>query len=193
MASLGIISASDFTGEFAIVVNGHDQKLESYIEEKEKGFLYDLLGVELADLLIADLVGGVPQTQIYIDIFNEFAQDKPNSSGITIYFPWGYDYFANYLNFCKRDNYYHSKGIKYYLKVLIWFNYVRDYIGVAGVNSNGQRRSTNSIDVRYSSPFTANKFNDAIDTARSIQWYIKENDTDYPEFNGSYMEYTFAL
>jgi len=185
----GILTTSDFTGEFAITSDQFTQaKLQAYIDMNDERLLYDLLGVELADLLIADLVGGVPQTPIYQAFFNPFAEDNPKGNCL-IFFPWGRSYYFEDWHCCNHNTYYHSKGIKYYLKTAIWFLYTRDYIGEPAVQGNVKRDSTNSTMVNYNSRFVATKYNDGVSTARAIQWYIKENESDYSEFNGSFIDF----
>jgi hypothetical protein len=66
------LTYSDFQiGRLIIATNKHTQQdLQYYIDKYEKEYLIDLLGIDLYYLFIADLVNGVPQTQIYIDIYN---------------------------------------------------------------------------------------------------------------------------
>lgn len=182
------ITPSDFTGEFAIAGDQFtDTVLQSYIDEMEVTLCYDLLGVELADLLIADLSGGLPQTPIYQAIFDPFAEDV--STAVYTFFWWSGGYSVEFFDYCcfgRRDkNYYESKGLLYYLKVMIWFNFTRDYVGIPAIQGNVRRESTNSENVSYNSVWVAKKHQKGVTTARAIQWYCVENESDYPTFKGS--------
>lgn len=187
MSIFGITSA-DFVGEFKIASDSYTSgTLQQYIDDNELELLYDLLGVELTNLLIADLSSGVPQSPIYQAIFNAFAEDNPQSS---YYFYWWrggvwFD-FHEYCHFGDHSkNYYQSKGIIYYIKTMVWFRFVRDYVGVPGVKGNSRSKTTNSQGVSYTSHFICAKHQKGVTTARAIQWYCMENRDDYPDFKGS--------
>lgn len=187
MSIFGITSA-DFVGEFKISSDSYTSgTLQQYIDDNELELLYDLLGVELTDLLIADLSGGVPQSPIYQAIFNAFAEDVKNT--MCNFFWWNGRTSFEFWDYCccgDRDKrYYQSKGIIYYIKTMVWFRYVRDYVGVPGVKGNSRSKTTNSQGVSYTSHFICAKHQKGVSTARAIQWYCMENKDDYPDFKGS--------
>ena len=77
------LTPSDFTG-FYQISNGataQNDNIEAYIASTEPKFLRDLLGNTLYELFVADLVANVPQTQRFIDIFDEFYIDNPIGCG----------------------------------------------------------------------------------------------------------------
>ena len=78
---MAILQPSDFTENpiynIALTLQA-DCELETMIEDVEKNTLQELLGCELYTLFNADLTAStpqVPQTQIYIDIFEPFCFD----------------------------------------------------------------------------------------------------------------------
>ena len=64
-----IIQLSDFVGEYELPESKYFDR-QPYLDKYEKEYLVNALGADLYKLFIADLVGGVPQTQIYLDIDN---------------------------------------------------------------------------------------------------------------------------
>ena len=71
-----ILALTDFeSGEYTIPQDCYSD-IQPYLDKYEKKYLIELLGCDLYALFIADLVAGVPQTQIYIDIFNEICEDN---------------------------------------------------------------------------------------------------------------------
>lgn len=156
-----ILALTDFeVGEYTIPDDCNtDAKFQTYLDKYEKKYLIELLGCDLYDLFIADLVSGVPQTQIYLDIFNEICEDNNNT--------------------IQR-----SEGIKTMLIELVYFYLVRD-LGVkkstsgVGLNINEMTKGPT-----YSGFNIVEAFNEGVKNYNVIQWYVRDNDTDYPEYNG---------
>ena len=74
---MSIVVNTDFKGEYNVSKNCYDL-IDFYIEKYEKKYLTKLLGAELYALFIADLTvtdPQVPQTQRFIDIFDEQEED----------------------------------------------------------------------------------------------------------------------
>lgn len=167
---MAIVQTSDFVGEYK-VSQSRFTELAKYITKYEKQYLVKLLGSDLYDLFIADLTvttPQTPQTAIYQSIFNSFKQDENNC----IVF---------------------SEGIKQMLIMFIYFHYVRDmqnYNTIAGSVTNVNENSNAS---GYNGYNLIESYNDAIDTYRSIQWYIEENKSDYPDYNGQFIDYTSGI
>jgi hypothetical protein len=68
-----LINKEDFIGKWSIAFNEYtSEELDDFIEENEKKFIVSLLGAELGQLFIDDLVAQVPQTARFISIYNEF-------------------------------------------------------------------------------------------------------------------------
>ena len=154
------LQPSDFKGRFAIGQNGFSaDDLDDFIEFYEKDYLTDLLGCELFDLFIADLDQGVPQTQIYIDIFEEICVDL--ECGII-----------------------KSQGMIAMLKAFIYFEFARksdDRVTISG-NIRGSSDNSKKPTQRQASLYLFH--NEGLDSYKNIQLFIVENEEDYPEFNG---------
>ena len=157
------LSTTDFTG-FYQISNGNphqDVKIDEYIADNQEEFLTDLLGCDLYALFIADLVNDVPQTQRFIDIFNAFCVDD-SGCGTQI----------------------RSKGMKVMLKGFTYFNIVRNSDFFNTISGNVKNEFSNSAHVSTVEMGINERYNVALGTYRAIQWFICENDTIYPEYNG---------
>lgn len=179
---MSILVPSDFVGRVAISQNKFDAAdLQSYIDELEIKYLDDLLGCELSALLITDLalpVSGEPTAQRFKNIYDKFCHDI---TGLVFPLPWHHDFFEFFVERSRQNR---SRGIKEMLKGFIYFEYVRDQpltnssIGVSeskGVASSLVTSQNSGLSFRY---------NDSINDYWNIQFFINENLTDYPEYNG---------
>tara|TARA_R110001632_G_C11291678_1_gene412907 strand:- start:542 stop:1042 length:501 start_codon:yes stop_codon:yes gene_type:complete len=166
---MSIVVNTDFKGEYNISKNCYDQ-IDSYIEEYEKKYLLKLLGAELYALFIADLTvtePQVPQTTRFLDIFNSFAKDESN---------------------CIIE----SEGMRKMLTQLIYFHYVREN---QVINTAGGTVS-NSVELGLNASFKGNivqVYNQGINNSHSIQWYICDNLTVYPEENIQILQNTSGI
>jgi hypothetical protein len=151
-----ILSDTDFVGKWKLAKSNNDL-IDEYIDEYEESYLIELLGKELSDLFVADLVGGVPQTQIYIDIFNPFSLEI-NQAIAT------------------------SKGIKKMLLGLVYFQYVRD--NRVKQTMNGAVEQETEVAAKSDNTFLYQYQNDAVRTYQAIQIYINDNLDLYPTFKG---------
>jgi hypothetical protein len=167
-----IISASeDFNfGKYAI--NDADvtrQSLKEYVKQNEKRFLYELLGVELAELLIADLdADKEPVTDRFIKIFDPLA------------FNWSHRLVM-------------SKGIKEILKGFVYSEFVREQNYKNNINGSSRNLYEQGEVISANSAGITHKYNEAIDSFLAIQLYINENRDDYPEFEGVIKHYTSLI
>ena len=112
-----IISSSEDFNFGRYMINDDDwtrQSLKQYIKLNEKKFLYDLLGIELADLLLLDL-----------DQFKE-----PSDPRFTAIF--------NPLSFNFKNKIYHSDGIKELLKGLVYAEFTKEQNFKNNINGNSQ-------------------------------------------------------
>lgn len=153
-----IIQIADFKGTEYSLPEQKYTSYQNYLDKYEKEFLVNLLGAELYDLFIADLVGGVPQSQRFIDIYNPFHIDDNN---------------------CIR----YSEGLKVAALQYVYFYAVRDLAVKktnTGVVFNDNEVSTGPF---YDGYNIVEAYNEAIKNAYAIQWYICDNPTDYPEEN----------
>ena len=166
---MSIVVKTDFKGEYNVSKNCYDQ-LDTFIEKYEKKYLIRLLGAELYNLFNADLTTTtpqVPQTQRFIDIFNEFNIDD-------------------------EDCLYCSDGIRKMLVQLIYFHYV---VEIQTENTAGGT-VTNSVELGVNASYKNNLvlvYNEGITNAKNIQWYIWDNELEYPEENMQKFEYTSGI
>ena len=174
---MGIITNREcFAGFYHISQTCFD-KLDNYIERFEKCFLQDLLGCDLAELFIADLdADGVPQTQRFLDIYNEVCIDISKSS-ISI----------DCNRKCK------SAGMKDMMTALLYFMYNRDHYIMntsVGKTINDSEVSQNVLGGLLASD-NYERWNKGIDSWKCIQYFICKNRSVYPEFNGEDNDYMF--
>lgn len=155
-----ILKPSDFKGFYDISTDKHSQaNVQEYIDEFEKQYLDQLLGCELADLLIADLVNGVPVAQRFTDIFDPFCLDEPHHLI--------------------------SHGMVKMLAGLIYLLFVRDQALTNGVTGIEITEGENSIRNRAASFSNMQaRWNRGIDSYHTIQHFILDNSITYPEFEG---------
>lgn len=168
---MSIVQTSDFgSGHYAIPQDKFTQ-LNSYITKVERKYLLQLLGAELYDLFIADLTlttPQVPQSQIYLDFFNEFHIE---------------------IDGCNLT----SEGIKEMLKAFIYFHWMRDATyrkTTFGVTTASAENATNNI---YQGFNLVESYNQGVDIANTIQWYIQDNEPNYPLYNGDLFEYSSGI
>jgi hypothetical protein len=166
---MSIVLNSDFVGKYELTLTQYNTSLiDSYITKYEKYYLTKMLGKTLYDLFIANLVSGVPTSTIYQTIFN----------------PLYVDTFVNGES--------ESKGIKEMLLGFIYYHYTLDSqqqqtsVGVTAP------KSENSNDVNLNS-VSISRFNDNVESYKTIQSYIQQNSSDYPTFNGKDLKYEYFL
>lgn len=172
-----ILKVSDFisrdsAGVFKIpIISGCEEDVQIYIDRFEKTYLIKLLGCDLANLFIEDLIDGTPQSPRFVAIYNEICEDLSN-----------YAYCGKTIESC---------GVKSMLQGFIYWEYMRNenafsYTPV-GVKRN---KAENSEDVVFSSWGIHNYYNKSIKDFQNIQFYILKNKHDYTEFNGTKLKFT---
>ena len=171
---MSFLQPDDFVGKVAQGKNEFtESKIQLYINRYEPIYLTALLGCDLYDLFVADLLPtpseptSVPQTAIYTSIFDAFCDDDGNTNGLQ----------------------HVSEGMVEMLKFFIFFEYARDNqfsFGITGATKNNFSNSeiavinqTNAID----------NYNNAVKTYKEIQWFICDNSDDYPLYNGVFKDY----
>ena len=161
-----LISASDFTGENKIATDVFtDAELDTFITIYEAKLLYELLGIELYDLFIADLVAGVPQTPKYVTIYDAFVKEIDDEM-IT------------------------SDGMKVMLVKWVFFHYVRTQPQTNTIQGNTEAMGTINQPSAMSYTSLCIDYNKMISTFKAIQSYIESvKDADYPTFKGVYKNY----
>jgi len=160
-----IVQTTDFTGKYAISQSSTTTTiLQAFIDKYEKSYVYDLLGVTLGDLFLADITTPftAPDTTKYETIYNVISQDEPEV----------------------RTN-----GIKEMLLGFIYFEYCKQHTvkhtGTGFVI--GDNEVSNQADWN-STPIYSN-YNEAVRTFKGIQCYILANSSDYSEFKGIMKSY----
>ena len=172
---MAILQPSDFTDNpiynIALTLQA-ETELDAMIEDVEKNTLQELLGCELYTLFIGDLTVGtpqVPQTQIYIDIFDAFCFDHVLCGPQT------------------------SKGMKDLLMAYTYFEWHRYNLNKSTSTGMVRGDSENSNSVLAESFGTYDKYNRAVYSYRSIQQFISDNSTLYPTFEGRRKLYNSAI
>ncbi len=167
-----ILSASEDFNYGKYQINDADvtrQGLKEYIKQNELRFVYELLGVELGDLLLADLdANKKPQTARFVKIFEPLAFD-----------------FAHRLVM--------SKGIKDILQGFVYSEFVREQNYKNNINGSGSGLYPQGDVISANVAGLAHKYNNAIESFWAVQLYIHENKADYPEFNGTTKHYTSLI
>ena len=156
-----ILQTTDFTGKYAISQNNFNTSdLQAFIDKYESKYVYDLLGVELGTLLLADIAVSTflpPVTAIYATIFNVLSQDEP----------------------LVRSN-----GIKEMLLGFVYFEFVRTQTVQNTLTGNVLNQNEVATIVDWGSTGVYTNYNEAITTYRGIQCYVLDNLTVYPTFKG---------
>lgn len=164
---MAIITTDDFNSGSVRIPRNPNQSIDlsEMIDYVEEYYLPRLFGVELYELFIADLVGGVPVTPRFVFVFDPF-NDQTN------------DYFVQ------------SEGIQEMLKDFVYYHYGREQqtrlttVGAKQVNSeNSENRSSIQHDLLQ-------RYNNGMNSYKVIQEYMANiNPDDYPEFNGVYLRF----
>ena len=166
---MSLVLNSDFTGKYAVALTQFNtSNLDAYITKYEKHYLLQLLGADLYALFIADLNGAtpqVPQTAIYLSLFNAFNRD---------------------VNYCLEI----SEGIVEMLKGFIYYEYLSDITQNQTPIGATKPKNENSTVLGLNS-VTNSRFNDSVDTFKAIQSYIIDNQADYPDSNGQALKYEY--
>ena len=151
----------DFDGYYDISKDSFTSgDLEVYINDLEPKILRKLLGVELYNLFLADLdTNNVPQTAIYQAIYNAFDID---------------------YNKCIIS----SVGMIDMLKGFVYYEYMRDSQFSSVISGKVKSEHANSKKASFVEFGLQERYNIAVQNACTIQWFIKENETDYPTYNG---------
>lgn len=164
-----ILQTTDFTGKYAISQNNFNvADLQAFIDKYESKYVYDLLGVELGNLLLADINTNFspPDTTKYATIFNILSQDDP----------------------LVRSN-----GIKEMLLGFVYFEFVRTQTVQNTLTGNVLNQNEVSVNVDWSSTGVYANYNEAVITYSGIQVYVLDNFGTYPEFKGLMKSFAHPL
>lgn len=162
---MAIITIDQLTGLFRVSHNRHNEEdLQIFLDTYEKQYLQDLLGCTLYDLFVADLDASDPQvpvSAIYLDIYNSFCEDESAFCGI-VRSHGMVDMLLGFL----------------YWEWLRYDSFKKTSAGTVisdSENSNHARTAQYDLYVKY---------NRSVGTYKAIQWYICNNSTVYPDYNG---------
>lgn len=159
---MSILSTGDFSsGKYYIPINTKQTiNLQTCIDLVESNYLVQLMGVELYDLFIADLVNDVPVTPKYLKIFEPF-NDQTNDC-LTI-----------------------SDGMKEMLRGFVYYTYLSNYSSRASTTGLSIADTENSTTVSAVKFNLNQSYNEAVTTYKVIQNYmVNVSPSDYEEFEG---------
>ena len=173
---MGILIASNDFNNGEYVINNNDntkQNLKEFISNYEKAYIYELLGIELGNLFIADLdsITNKPQTQRFIDIYEP-------------------------IFFKKYNKIYQSKGLKEVLKGLVYGEFTNSQNYKNTINGNTQsiyQVGETGETVSSLRNGVIIKYNKSVSSFYAIQLYICDNKTVYPEFDGVTKDYASSI
>lgn len=161
MSLLGITYEDFGSGKYELHHGMYEQaKIDAYITKYERQYLVKLLGVDLFNLFVADLVNNVPQSAVYLALYNPFEYDDANC-WITI-----------------------SEGMIDMVKGFIYFQYLKDQTNQVAVSGNIRPLGENSENVSTLNSMIYTRYNESVKTYKAIQRYICDNNSDYLEYNG---------
>jgi hypothetical protein len=181
------INFAKFYIPFSSSLCGSTEQLEGYIKRYEKKCINQLLGVDLANLFIADLVDQVPQQDIYLAIYNPIEKDLTNDDNSQIYY--------SSLCGCKNKQI-ETNGMKSLLMGLIFFQYMRDQPFSKEFTGVSRKIAENSENSSFYQWGIAEHYNESVKDYQETQYYIllEKNENDiYQEFNGVKKQFTSTL
>jgi len=163
-----LINTTDFVGKYELAYNTFGANtLDSFIDQYETNFLYDLLGKTLGDAFIASVVNNVPVGAAYLAIYNVIELDL------------GCDYARN-------------EGMKNMLLGFLFFEWMRTNPIKSTVNGQAIMTNENSTPVIDNWGITR-IYNNSINYYQIIQYYINQNLTDYPNYKGQHKGYASPI
>lgn len=162
-----ILKISDFeSGKYDVSLNIYTEKdFQKYLDDYEKRYLEDLLGVSLAEKLLADID---PQTGAPVD---------PDL--LYIFEPFAFDY---------HDCIIRSQGIKHILAGFVWSEYVKDQNVKNTISGSVKQLNEVSDGVSHWSAQYEERYNLSVSNYWFVQYYIIKNKDKYPEYNGQVKE-----
>jgi len=168
---MAILQTSDFTGEHRISQEQNTVTvLQGYINNYTPIYLAKLLGATLSDAFIADVgAGTAPTDPLFVAVFNSFQIDG------------------------ECGDLHISNGIRYYLKGLIYWHFMVDKRVQANPVSGTSKANTENSSNGMPESQVYDRWNNSITTMRAIQWYIKKNESDYPDYNGQRLLFNSAV
>lgn len=167
-----IVKTTDFVGKYKISQNSFAQDdLQAFIDKFEKVYIRKLLGLTTGDLFYADIAALTflpPTDPIYSVLFNPIAVVINNCDII-------------------------SNGVKEILLGFIYWEYVRWSSTQQTLNGSIAQDSETAIKIDWSSTPIYGNYNDSVMSYSAIQYFINNDKTDYPDYNGKTLELVHPL
>lgn len=163
---MSILTFSSFSGRYVIAKNQYvNATVGEMIDKFEKPWLNKVLGVELAKLLIDDILAGVPQSPELLELFEPFSLQSDCDNEI-----------------------YESLGVVNMLKGFIYYQINSERKEEPSMNGgNVEPDNENSIKTLGDKMFDF--YNEAVKTARAIQYKCMVEREKYPTFRGVKINY----
>lgn len=155
---MAIVTTTDFINKFELTLTDFNTaKLTAYIDRYETITLIELLGKELYDLYVTGIAGADP---IYETLRDPFTVQL--SSGLIL----------------------NSRGIVDMLTGIIYFYYSRDINTQVTENGNVISKGENSDKASAFKSNVQSRWMESIGTYKAIQYYVLDNSSLYPTFEG---------
>lgn len=157
------ITFEDFgKGKYELHKGLYEQaKINAYIDKYERQYLVKLLGVDLFNLFVADLVNSVPVSPLYLALYEPIEYDRDLCGDIV-----------------------YSEGMIEMIKGFVYFQYLKDQTNAVWVTGSVRPLGENSENVSTLNMMIYTRYNESIKSFKAIQTYICDNLNDYTEFNG---------
>lgn len=156
-----LLNVSDFADRYNVAKTTPDtQVIQSFIDLYEKSYIYQVLGVDLGDTVIAYLANPTPADPVLDKIINALAwQDRCGTL-------------------------YESQGLKNILLGFVYWHYVTESHVQPSATGGVAIQKVETATQSFLSPEVTNKYNDSARWAKAVQYYCLENSGDYPTFKG---------
>lgn len=168
---MSITQTTDYVDRFKISQNKYTN-LQATIDFYEKSYLIKLLGKDLYDLFIADLVagGGYPTEQRFIDIYEPIYIEQ---------------------TLCEYNL--TSEGIPEMLKGFVYFEYTRKQNQTNTIVGNVKGDAENSVGVDNQNSYMIEIYNWSVMYFQTIRYILKGEPDVYPEYKGTSLDFSTII
>ncbi len=174
-----LLTLDSFKGKYALArTTDTDEVLQSYIDTWEEKYIFDLLGVDLGKLLIAEIqFGGGSGSDGLDSRFEDLLAPFTVQDTTGQFIDWGSNQWRIFR----------SLGMVDFLTAMVYFNYVHEtqvQHGQSGV-ALYMGETARVLSPREAVRLAERKWNTALGTVDAIQYFCKFlHPTIYPEFKG---------
>lgn len=166
---------TDFAGPHKLAKSTQlNTDLQAFIDTWEETYIRHILGVELGNLLIANL--GDPSQDARFVVIEDPFQLQPYDN-------------------CCGSRIYESRGLRYILTALIYYQYTlktQARSGQQGMSLN-QSETADTLSPRAAARKAEAAWNDVLKDIEAIQYYCRDYDPDdYPEYKGIVFETQYS-